>query len=383
MGMEEWEFVEGYHKKYSVSSLGNVRNNLIWDKVAKVLAGVVGNQYHYVNLSNKCGTRKLVRVNRLVAKAFLPNPENKPMVDHINRDKLDNRADNLRWATSSENQRNTDNAVMLEIKQESGEGEVHLMDWLESKYPLEEVGAMYGLSYQLIVRDNITSVEDLTDAISLHYCEDRTQHTKVVEWEGGQSLLWDVCKELGKELEYEKIRARLAENGCVYSAIYNLPTLRGDFILMEGESGVGLVFFSVTQLSSTSSRSVAVCNIAIEETLSYSELLCYRYPSPKIEIDGEWKTRKEWIAFYETSEQRVVTNSTKYKVSFEDAVRMPTKRVRRVLVNGKEMTVKEMWESYGFDAKYCGSRKAKQKTTFKETLRGLGVDVQGMEITPL
>ena len=52
----------------------------------------------------KNGKHKLFRVNRLVAEAFIPNPENKPEVNHKDTNKLNNRADTLEWATRSENQ---------------------------------------------------------------------------------------------------------------------------------------------------------------------------------------------------------------------------------------------------------------------------------------
>ena len=52
------------------------------------------------------GQRKTVKAHRLVAEAFIPNPENKPAIDHINGNRLDNRVENLRWVTNIENSHN-------------------------------------------------------------------------------------------------------------------------------------------------------------------------------------------------------------------------------------------------------------------------------------
>jgi len=72
----------------------------------KFLIPNVNRGYHRVILCND-GKKKKFRVNRLVAIAYIPNPENKPDVDHIDRDKSNNDVSNLRWVTKSENQQNT------------------------------------------------------------------------------------------------------------------------------------------------------------------------------------------------------------------------------------------------------------------------------------
>ena len=61
--------------------------------------------YKYVVLSKK-GKCKTHKIHRLIAGQYIPNPENKRCIDHINRIRTDNRVENLRWATDSENQQN-------------------------------------------------------------------------------------------------------------------------------------------------------------------------------------------------------------------------------------------------------------------------------------
>jgi hypothetical protein len=97
--MEEFKIIVEC-PKYSVSNLGNVKN-INTEKILKPSLHTDG--YKQVTLhveKNKIITRK---VHRLVANAFIPNPENKECIDHINGNRIDNRIENLRWATKSEN----------------------------------------------------------------------------------------------------------------------------------------------------------------------------------------------------------------------------------------------------------------------------------------
>jgi len=79
----------------------------VWTKKSKKFLkhGTDHSGYKYVNLS-KQGKYKSHKIHRLIAGHYIPNPENKPAVDHKNRIRDDNRVDNLRWATHSENAQN-------------------------------------------------------------------------------------------------------------------------------------------------------------------------------------------------------------------------------------------------------------------------------------
>ena len=102
--MEEWRKIDGY-PNYSVSNLGNVRN----DKTGKALKRVLQNRgYYQIGLYTK-GTGAqpaMMKVSRVVAQAFIPNPLDHPIVDHIDRDKANDSVSNLRWCTSQQNNRN-------------------------------------------------------------------------------------------------------------------------------------------------------------------------------------------------------------------------------------------------------------------------------------
>jgi hypothetical protein len=100
-GMETWKDVAGYEGLYSVSDMGRVRGP------RKLLRpGADGGGYLAVNLC-KDGCQVLMKVHRIVAAAFIPNPDGKREVDHINRNRQDNRFENLQWATKRENMLNT------------------------------------------------------------------------------------------------------------------------------------------------------------------------------------------------------------------------------------------------------------------------------------
>lgn len=112
--MEIWKDVVGYEGYYEVSSYGRVRsvnryvntgilhNDIKLHKGKLLKCNLKRTGYLCVDLSKENKVRT-VSVHRLVAMAFIPKPQDKNVVNHINLDKLDNRVGNLEWVTSKEN----------------------------------------------------------------------------------------------------------------------------------------------------------------------------------------------------------------------------------------------------------------------------------------
>lgn len=111
---EIWKDIDGFEGYYQVSNMGRVKSldrfvkhnwggyKLNKGKILKSYSKN-GTNYEFVVLCVK-NKRRMKSVHRLVAEAFMPNPENKPEVNHISGSKIDNRIQNLEWCTRSENQ---------------------------------------------------------------------------------------------------------------------------------------------------------------------------------------------------------------------------------------------------------------------------------------
>lgn len=143
---EVWKDVAGYEGLYQVSNLGRVKNLKRKVPYAKGMRTIPErilqnhtNKYGYVYVRlYKDAKGKNIKLHRIVAQAFIENPENKRCVNHIDGNKENNRVENLEWVTHSENmQHASDNGLWVSWNR--GKHYNH-RDWLskEAKEKLSE-----------------------------------------------------------------------------------------------------------------------------------------------------------------------------------------------------------------------------------------------------
>ncbi len=121
---EIYKDIKGYEGLYQISNLGNIRsldrqswngNSYFTLKGKQLKPANNGHGYLWVYLS-KDGKTKYNYIHRLVAEAFIENPENKPCVNHIDFDRQNNCVENLEWVTYTENETHKNNNKQIDHK---------------------------------------------------------------------------------------------------------------------------------------------------------------------------------------------------------------------------------------------------------------------------
>ena len=170
--METWKVINDF-PNYEISNFGNIRNKT---KLLKIVPNKQG--YNIVVLCN--GIRKTINVHRLVAAAFVPNPENKPCVDHIDGDRANDHADNLRWVTYLENNNNPitkkrlseNNAKNMQGK----EGVLH-----PNSKPVRMM--KNGVCLKIYQSIHLAKKDGFNDTLIIRCCKGRMKKHKGYNWE--------------------------------------------------------------------------------------------------------------------------------------------------------------------------------------------------------
>lgn len=149
--MENWKDIQGYEGVYEISDLGQIRSvdRLVINpkkgirRVAgRVLKPSICKGYYYLILCKE-GKKKFSQIHILVASHYVPNPENKPEVNHKDGNKLNNAANNVEWCTKLENKIHA--IIMGLTPTKLNENDVKDIRRLHKHYTYKSLGKIFGV----------------------------------------------------------------------------------------------------------------------------------------------------------------------------------------------------------------------------------------------
>ncbi len=141
--------LDGEETRWSVDETGRVRN----DETGYFLKGTILHSYRYINFRWN-GKQKNKSVHRLVAEAFIPNPDNLPFVHHIDANRLNNHVDNLAWVSEQENRKE---AFMPSGYKKYDNKEIENEEWRtfrDSVYQVSNLGRVKNTKTNKILKGN-------------------------------------------------------------------------------------------------------------------------------------------------------------------------------------------------------------------------------------
>lgn len=327
--------VEDCEWRYEISNYGRVFDKINNKFVAQVVTGKP--QYFYVNLMKKDKTRILRRVHNLMGKVFIPNPHDHRMVDHIDRNKMNNSLDNLRWVSRRQNSNNRDSNVLF--------FNIPLKQYCLENYPDDDSAYSY-----IYTKFTELGCEEET----LRYYKRNREYgcTKEIRVQGKKMWLLDYLRELGISSEeyYRRKRSGLSDEG-IYKGYVN--TLQCDLsfgnsveISLSNNSSVYYWFPSkISMIDDTGltrdiwkTRENNGCK-TLEEYNNYSN-------TPVYEVYGNTGTLRELSEIYNIRYETVTDRYYDKGWSLGDSLTTKKQKIKHYTVNGVRKTKKEVWEMF-------------------------------------